>query len=119
MLAIFSEIYRGGIDSISNGQYEAARLLGMSRSKTFRKIILPQVCKRILPPMSNEVITLVKDTSLARVIAVSEIILVANGLVSNQGIVWPLFATGLFYLVFNGLLSILFAAVEKRISHFN
>lgn len=115
----FSEIYRGGIDSISKGQYEAARLLGMSRSKTFRKIILPQVCKRILPPMSNEVITLVKDTSLARIIAVSEIILVANGLVTNQGIVWPLFATGLFYLVFNGLLSILFAAVEKRISHFN
>lgn len=115
----FAEIYRGGIESISKGQYEAARLLGMSRMQTFVKIIFPQVYKRIIPPMSNEIITLVKDTSLARVIAVSEIILVANGLVSNQGIVWPLFATGIFYLVFNGALSFLFSRLEKRVAHYN
>ena len=113
----FSEIYRGGIESIARGQYEAGQVLGMTRGQIFFKIILPQVFKRIMAPMSNEVITLVKDTSLARVISVYEIIWAGESFI-KKGLIWPLFYTGAFYLIFNGLLTILFARLEKKLSYF-
>lgn len=113
----FSEIYRGGIESISKGQYEAGQVLGMTKSQVFFKVILLQVIKRIVPPMSNEIITLVKDTSLARVIAVAEIIMAADRF-SARGIIWPLFYTGVFFLVFNGLLTIIFSKIEKKLNYF-
>lgn len=109
----FSEIYRGGINSIPKGQYEAGALLGMTKTQTFMRIVLPQVYKRILPPMGNEIITLVKDTSLARVVAVVEVLMVAERYTA-RGIVWPLFYTGVFYLVMCGILTILFSKLEKR-----
>ena len=115
--AYFSEIYRGGIESISVGQYEAGKLLGMTRSQVFFKVILLQVIKRIVPPMSNEVITLTKDTSLARVIGLAEIIMSAERF-TKQGLIWPLFSTGLYFLVFNGLLSLLFGWIEKKMDYF-
>lgn len=115
----FSEIFRGGIESMSKGQYEAGKILGLSKSQTFFHIILPQVIKRIVPPMSNEIITLVKDTSLARCITVIEIIKEAEEIVSIYGIIWPLFFTGVFYLLFNGLLTILFGHIEKKLSYYN
>lgn len=115
----FSEIYRGGIESISVGQYEAGQVLGLSKSQIFFKIILLQVIKRILPPMSNEVITLVKDTSLARVISVYELIWAGEAFIKSRGILWPLLMTGLFYLLFSGLLTVLFARLEKKLSYFN
>lgn len=115
--AYFSEIYRGGIESIFIGQYEAGYVLGMTRAQVFFKIVLVQVIKRILPPISNEVITLVKDTSLARVIAVAEIIMVADRFAS-RGLIWPLFYTGVFFLAFSGLLSILFAYIERKMDYF-
>ncbi len=114
----FSEIYRGGIQSIPVGQYEAGQVLGMTKGQIFRKIILLQVIKRIVPPMSNEIITLVKDTSLARVIAVYEIIWSGQSFIKNEGIIWPLFYTGIFYLLFSGLLTILFDRIEKRLDYF-
>ena len=114
----FSEIYRGGIQSIPVGQYEAGQVLGMSKSQIFRKIILLQVIKRIVPPISNEVITLVKDTSLARVIAVYEIIWNGQAFIKSSGIIWPLFYTGAFYLIFSGLLTLLFGYIEKKLSYF-
>lgn len=114
----FSEIYRGGIDSIPKGQYEAAQVLGMKKAQVFCHIILPQVIKRIIPPMSNEIITLVKDTSLARIISVAEIIMVANDLLSLYAIIWPLFYTGAFYLVFVGLLTLIFNRIEKKLSYY-
>ncbi len=114
----FSEIYRGGIQSIPVGQYEAGQVLGMTKSQIFCRIILLQVIKRIVPPMSNEIITLVKDTSLARVIAVYEIIWSGQAFIKSAGIIWPLFYTGVFYLVFSGLLTILFHAVEKKLDYF-
>ena len=113
----FSEIYRGGIESISRGQYEAGQVLGMSRSQIFFKVVLLQVVKRIVPPMSNEIITLVKDTALARVIVVVEIIMAAEELMS-QAIIWPLFYTGAFYLIFVGLLTILLGKLEKKLDYF-
>ena len=113
----FSEIYRGGIESISKGQYEAGQVLGMTKSQIFFKITLMQVIKRIIPPMSNEIITLVKDTALARVIAVVEIIKSAEELMS-QAIIWPLFYAGVFYLVFVGALTILFNYIEKKLSYY-
>lgn len=113
----FSEIYRGGIESISKGQYEAGQVLGMTKSETFFKVILLQVVKRIVPPMSNEIITLVKDTSLARVIAVAEILMCAERY-AGVGIIWPLFYTGAFFLLFNGVLSLLFGYIEKKLSYF-
>lgn len=116
--AYFSEIYRGGIESISQGQYEAGQVLGMKSSDIFFKIVLLQVIKRILAPMSNEIITLVKDTSLARVIAVSEIIMVAQSYISVQGLLWPLFYSALFYLLFCGLLTLLFNYLEKKLDYF-
>ncbi len=113
----FSEIYRGGIESISVGQYEAGQVLGMTRSQTFFKVVLLQVVKRIVAPMSNEIITLVKDTSLARIIAVSEILMCAERY-TGKGLIWPLFYTGIFFLLFNGVLTILFGQIEKKLSYF-
>ena len=114
----FSEIYRGGIQSIPVGQYEAGQVLGMTRGQIFRNVILLQVIKRIVPPISNEIITLVKDTSLARVIAVYEIIWEGQSFIKSAGIIWPLFYTGLFYLVFSGLLTLLFGYLEKKLCYF-
>lgn len=113
----FSEIYRGGIESISKGQYEAGKVLGMTRGQIFFRVILLQVIKRIVPPMSNEIITLVKDTALVRVIAVAEIIWQAEVLMASA-LIWPLFYAGLFYLVFVGVLTLLFRYAEKKMSYF-
>ena len=113
----FSEIYRGGIQSISRGQYEAGQVLGMTRAQIFFRVVLVQVIKRIIPPMSNEVMTLVKDTSLARVILVEEIIKNAEDFVM-RGLVWPLFYSAVFYLVFVGVLTLAFRFVEKRLAYF-
>ena len=115
----FSEIYRGGIESISKGQYEAGQVLGLTKRQVFFKIVLLQVIKRIVPPMGNEIITLVKDTSLARVIAVYELIWAGQTFIKSDGIIWPLFMTGVFYLVFSGVLTILLAKFEKKLSYFN
>ena len=114
----FSEIYRGGIQAVPKGQQEAAEVLGMKKSQTFRYVTLPQVVKRIMPPMSNEIITLVKDTSLARVIGVVELIKFSEQIVNNYVILWPLFYAGVFYLVFNGLLSVLFRYIEKKLDYY-
>ncbi len=113
----FSEIYRGGIEGISRGQYEAGQVLGMSRGQIFFRIVLPQVIKRIVPPMSNEIITLVKDTSLVRVISIIEIIKVAEKFAA-KGLIWPLFFTGVYYLAFCGLLTLLFGYIEKKLSYY-
>ncbi|MBE7015627.1 MAG: amino acid ABC transporter permease [Ruminococcaceae bacterium] len=114
----FSEIYRGGIESISKGQYEAGQVLGLTKSQTFFKVILFQVIKRIVPPMSNEIITLVKDTSLARIIMVYEIIWNAQKFIKSDGLLWPLFYTGVFYLAFSGILSLLFGYIEKKMNYY-
>lgn len=114
----FSEIYRGGIESIPKGQYEAAQVLGMSKWQTFRKVILMQVIKRILAPMSNEVITLVKDTSLARTIGVMEIFFVNDMEFLASALVWPLFYIGAFFLIFVGVLTLLFRYLEKKLSYY-
>ena len=115
----FSEIYRGGIESISKGQYEAGQVLGLTKRQVFFKIVLLQVIKRIVPPMGNEIITLVKDTSLARVIAVYELIWAGQTFIKSDGIIWPLFMTGVFYLLFRCILTILLAKFEKKLSYFN
>ena len=117
--AYFSEIYRGGIESIPQGQYEAGQMLGFTKSQIFVKIILLQVVKRIIPPMSNEIINLVKDTSLARVIAVYEVILMGQAFIKSDGIIWPLFMTGLYYLAFTGILTVLLAKLEAKFAYFN
>ncbi len=114
----FSEIYRGGIESISKGQYEAGYVLGLTKSQIFRKIILKQVVQRIVPPMSNEIITLIKDTALANCIMVCEIIKNAKELAATKALIWPLFFTGVFYLVFVGILTIVLGRVEKKLSYF-
>lgn len=114
----FSEIYRGGIESISRGQYEAGQVLGMTKTQTFFRVVLLQVVKRIIPPMSNEIITLVKDTSLARTIMVYEIIWAAQKFAKSDGLMWPLFYTGAFYLLFSGLLTLIFGYIEKRLDYF-
>ncbi len=114
----FSEIYRGGIESIPKGQYEAGQVLGLTKTQIFTKIVLLQVVKRIIPPMGNEIITLVKDTSLARVIAVSEILMEATHF-SADGLIWPLFFTSVFFLLFCGLLTLLFGYLEKKLNYFN
>lgn len=114
----FSEIYRGGIESIPVGQYEAGQVLGMKKNQIFFKIVLPQVIKRIVPPMSNEIITLVKDTSLARIIMVYEIIWNAQKFIKTDGLIWPLFYSGAFYLLFNGLLTLLFGYIEKKLDYY-
>ena len=113
----FSDIYRGGIESIPKGQYEAGQVLGMTKQQIFFKVVLLQVVKRIMAPMSNEVITLVKDTSLARVIGIYEIIWAGESFI-KKGLIWPLFYTGVFYLVFSGLLTILFGKLEKKLNYF-
>ena len=114
----FSEIYRGGIESMSHGQYEAGQVLGMTKTQVFFKVILFQVIKKIVPPMSNEIMTLVKDTSLARVIAVYEIIWSAQVFIKRGGLIWPLFYTGVFYLLFCGLLTVLFSFIEKKMNYY-
>ncbi len=114
----FSEIYRGGIESISKGQYEAGYVLGLTKGQIFKKIILKQVVKRIVPPMSNEIITLIKDTALANCIVVSEIIKQANELAATKALIWPLFYTGVFYLIFVGILTIILGKVEKKLDYF-
>lgn len=118
----FSEIYRGGIEGVPVGQNEAAQVLGMTKSQTFFKVTLLQMVKRIVPPMSNEIITLVKYTSLARIIALQEIIWAGQAfLKGSQGIsgqIWPLFFTGIYYLVFSGILTILLGRLEKKLSYF-
>lgn len=115
--AYFSEIYRGGIESISKGQYEAGAVLGMTKTQVFFKVILMQVIKRIVPPMSNEIITLTKDTALARVIGLAEIIMAAERF-TKQGLIWPLFSTGLFFLLFNGVLTLLLGWLERKLDYF-
>lgn len=118
----FSEIYRGGIAGVPQGQYEAGQVLGMTRGQIFFRVTLLQMIKRIVPPMSNEVITLVKDTSLSRIIALQEIIWMGESfLKGNQGysgLVWPLFFTGLYYLIFNGVVTVLLGRLEKKLDYF-
>ncbi len=114
----FSEIYRGGIESIPKGQYEAGQVLGMTKTQVFFKVVLMQVVKRIIPPMSNEIITLVKDTSLARVIAVYELIWAGETFIKLKGIIWPLIATAIFYLAFSGLLTFVFGKIEKKLDYY-
>ena len=116
--AYFSEISRGGIESIPVGQYEAGQVLGLTKTQTFFKVVLFQVVKRIMAPMSNEVITLVKDTSLANVIAVGELIMSAQNIVKVYAIIWPLFYTAIFYLIFCGVLTLLFNALEKKLNYY-
>ncbi len=113
----FSEIFRGGIQSIPVGQYEAGAVLGMTRAQVFFKVVLLQVFKRVLPPVTNEMITLVKDTALARIISVYELLWMGESFI-KKGSIWPLFYTGVFYLAFNGLLTILSSHVEKRLDYF-
>jgi polar amino acid transport system permease protein len=115
--AYFSEIYRSGIEGVPRGQYEAGQVLGMTKTQIFFKVILLQVVKRIVPPMSNEIITLVKDTSLARVVAVREIIMEAYSFTA-KGLIWPLFYSGAFFLVFCGALTLLFGYIERKLSYF-
>lgn len=115
----FSEIYRGGIESISRGQYEAGQVLGLTKRQIFFKIVLLQVVKRIIPPMGNEFINLVKDTSLARTIAVYELIWAGQSFIKSAGIIWPLLTTALFYLVFSGILTVFFGWLEKKLSYFS
>lgn len=116
--AYFSEIFRGGIESIAKGQYEAGQVLGMTKSQIFFKVVLFQVVKRIIPPMGNEIITLVKDTSLARVISIPEVISSAVNY-SAMGYIWPLFYTGVYFLVFVGVLTVVFAKVEKKLNYYS
>jgi len=113
----FSEIYRGGIDSIPRGQYEAGEVLGMTKTQIFFKVTLLQLIKRIIPPMGNEIITLVKDTSLANFISNKEIIMMAYEY-SSKGLIWPLFSTGLFFLAFVGALTLLFGWIERKMDYF-
>ena len=113
----FSEIYRGGIEAIPKGQYEAGQVLGMTKTQIFFKVTLLQVVKRILAPMGNEVITLVKDTSLANTIANKEIIMMAKEY-SAKGLIWPLFSTAIFFLMFVGALTLLFGWAEKKLDYF-
>lgn len=115
--AYFSEIYRGGIESIPQGQYEAGAVLGLTRAQTFFRVVLLQVVKRITPSMGNEVITLAKDTALARVIGVAEIIMVAERF-TKQGLIGPLFSTGLYFLLFNGLLTVILSRIERKMDYF-
>ncbi len=114
----FSEIYRGGIEGIPKGQYEAAEVLGMTKTDTFFRVVLLQVVKRIIPPMGNEIITLVKDTSLVRVIAVYELMWNGQNFIKSEGIIWPLFFTGVYYLVFSGLLTVFLDWLQKKMDYF-
>ena len=113
----FSEIYRGGIESIPRGQWEAGQVLGLTKVQTFFRVVLLQVIKRILPSMSNEIITLVKDTALARIIAVYEVTWAGESFI-KKGLIWPLFYTGIFYLLFCGGLTLFFGWLEKKMNYF-
>ena len=119
----FSEIFRGGIQGVPKGQQEAGQVLGMTKNQIFFKVTLLQMIKRIIPPMSNEIITLVKDTSIARIISMQELIWAGYSFLKGShgyaGLLWPLFFTGVYYLLFNGLLTLLFGYVEKKLSYFN
>jgi len=114
----FSVIYRGGIEGVPAGQREAGEVLGLTKRQIFFKITLLQMVKRVIPPMSNEIITLVKDTSLARTIAIIEITMAGEAFMKSKGITWPLFYTGVFYLAFVGLLTLLFSFIERKLSYF-
>lgn len=114
----FSEIFRGGIENIPKGQFEAGEVLGMTKTQIFFRVILLQVIRNILAPMSNEIITLVKDTALARTVSVVEILFCASEILKVDFIIWPLFYTGVFYLVFNALLTFLFGCIEKKLSRY-
>ena len=114
----FSEIYRGGLESIPRGQYEAGQVLGLTRSQIFFRVVLLQMVKRILPPMAGEVITLVKDTALARTISVYEIMWRGQAFIKSDGLIWPMFYTGAFYLLFSGGLTLLFGKLEKKLDYF-
>lgn len=114
----FSVIFRGGIEGIPAGQREAGQVLGMTRTQIFFKITLLQMVKRVVPPMSNEIITLVKDTSLARIIAAQELTQRGYSFMKSAGLTWPLFYTGVFYLVFVGVLTLLFNYIEKKLDYF-
>ncbi len=114
----FAEIYRGGIQSIPRGQNEAGQVLGMTRSQIFFKVTLLQLVKRIVPPMGNEFITLIKDTALARVISVYEIIWAGQSFIKSHGLIWPLFYTAVFYLAVNGIVTLLLNRLEKKLSYF-
>lgn len=114
----FSVIFRGGIEGVPVGQREAGQVLGMTKSQIFFKITLLQMIKRIVPPMSNEIITLVKDTSLARIIAAYELTFAGYSFMKSSGITWPLFYTGVYYLLFVGILTILFNYIEKKLDYF-
>lgn len=113
----FAEIYRGGLESIPRGQYEAGQVLGMTRSQVFFRVVLMQVVKRIVPPMGNEVITLIKDTSLANIISVAEIIMTSERFLA-KGMLWPFFSTAIFFLVFNGIVTVLLARLEKKLDYY-
>lgn len=114
----FSEIYRGGIESIQKGQYEAGQVLGMTKTQIFFRVVLFQVIKRIVPPMGNEIITLVKDTSLARVISVIELVKSAQDIIAQKSIIWPLFYVGAFYLLFTGVVTLLLNFAEKKMNYY-
>ena len=114
----FSEIYRSGFQSVPRGQYEAGQVLGMTKTQIFFRVVLFQVVRRILPPMGTEIITLVKDTSLARIITVHEILQIAFSRYVSKGIIWPLFYTGAFYLIFVGILTVIFHFLEKKMSYY-
>ena len=114
----FAVIYKGGIESVPIGQQEAGQVLGMTKSQIFFKVTLLQMVKRILPPMSNEVITLVKDTSLAKTIAIMELIMTGESYMKSAGITWPLFYTAVFYLALVGILTLLFNYAERKLSYF-
>ena len=114
----FSEIFRGGIEGVPRGQREAGQVLGMTRSQIFFRVQLLQVYKRILPPMGNEIITLVKDTCLARIIAIYELTYAGQAYIKSHGLIWPLLLTGVFYLLFSGLLSWLLRREEARLGYF-
>lgn len=116
--AYFAEIYRGGIQSVSRGQYEAAKLLGYTRIQTFFKIILPQVVKRVLPSITNEVITLVKDTSLAFVISVAEMFTAAKAIASSQATMTPFLIAGIFYYIFNLIVAVILEYIEKKMDYY-
>ena len=113
----FSEIYRGGIESIPKGQYEAGQVLGMTKQQIFFKVVLLQVVKRITAPMGNEIITLVKDTSLARIIGIYEVIWAGEQFI-KKGLIWPMFYTGAFFLLFSGLPTVLLGKLEKKLDYF-
>ena len=114
----FSEIFRGGIEGVPKGQNEAGQVLGMTKGQIFFKVTLMQVIKRIVPPIGNEIITLVKDTSLVRVIAVYEVMWNGQAFIKSAGIIWPLFFTGVYYLAFSGILTLLLGRLEKKLDYF-